>query len=160
MKQLFLTLTLLYIIFPSAVTSETRVFTNQDLEKYKNPSDNKTSETKNDRLDYLIEKTKKAEDRVNREIENIDKDFWCNWGSYYQKQVDIAKRKKEDIEKKIRDANMKPYYDYTRAWELQTAESDLKFIEKQLRDAESNLRDFENKAHSKGIPPGWVRCQF
>jgi hypothetical protein len=29
-----------------------------------------------------------------------------------------------------------------------------------LKAEEQELNDLENEAHRKGVPPGWLRCQF
>jgi outer membrane murein-binding lipoprotein Lpp len=36
----------------------------------------------------------------------------------------------------------------------------LKASEQDLERAKKELHDYEQLAHQRGIPPGWLRCQF
>ena len=43
---------------------------------------------------------------------------------------------------------------------VNTLQSRLKKAKDHKSSTERDLKDIENEAHRKGIPPGWLRCQF
>jgi len=135
----------------AAVQDEPLSFSNKDLEKYKTVSDDKTSGTKPvaekpfdgktvaAKTERKAEAAKPAGDRDRKEQE-----AWCKKGGAQQKKIDKAK---EDI----------------KAAESGTGKAARKKMEtskNRLKAAERDLADLEAEAYRKGIPAGWLRCQF
>jgi predicted nucleic acid-binding Zn-ribbon protein len=127
-------------------------FSNEDIEKYKSPSDYKTYRTKTE----AVETKKKAE----KTKEQKEKEYWCKRATEYRKKIEKAQGDVEETEKKLAEleGNTLPGAKSKKA--LKQLDSKLRKSKKHLRNAERDLSDFEDEAHRKGIPPGWLRCQF
>ena len=119
------------------VQKEAAVFSNQDIEKYKKPSDNKTAYIKTDRAAERKEKTLEIK-------EEKEKEYWCKRANPYRKKIERIKEEAGELEK----LNTKK------------AGKRLENARKRLKYAEKDLAELEDEAHRKGIPPGWLRCQF
>jgi len=129
---------------------ESRYFSNEDIEKYKSPSDNKTPKTKAVETKKKVEKTK----------EQKEKEYWCKRATEYKKKIEKAREDVEETEKKLAEIERDPLPDAKGKKALKQLNTKLRKSKKQLRNAEKDLGDFEEEAHKKGIPPGWLRCQF
>lgn len=142
----------------STVRKETPVFTNQDIEKYKKPSDSKPLRVKTDR-------TAGKKERAEKIKEGFEKEYWCKKATDYRRRIEKAQDDVREVEKEISELqNTGPP---TTAKKKKSAEEKIKKLQKglerarkQLRFAERVLSDFEDEAHRKEIPPGWLRCQF
>lgn len=131
---------------------ESPYFSNEDLEKYKSPSDNKTPKTRAE----AVEKKKKAE----KTKEQKEKEYWCKRATEYRKEIEKAQEDVEETEKKLAEIEGNPLPGAKSKKALKQLNTKLRKSKKKLRNAERDLSDFENEAHRKGIPPGWLRCQF
>jgi predicted nucleic acid-binding Zn-ribbon protein len=127
-------------------------FSNKDIEKYKSPSDYRAAKTKTDKPE-----TKK---KAGKTKEQNEKEYWCKRAAEYKKKIEKAKQEVEEIEKKLAELEGNPLPDAKSKKALKQLNSKLRNSKKQFRNAERDLGDFENEAHRKGIPPGWLRCQF
>lgn len=153
-------------LFPSAVFAEDTtvkkeeipVFTNQDIEKYKKPSDSKPPVTK-------IDKTVEKRERLQRIKEEQEGEYWCKKATDYKRRIERAQDEVEEVEKELSKLqNIEPL---TSTKKKRATEKRIKELQKklgrerkQLRYAERDLSDLEDEAHRKEIPPGWLRCQF
>lgn len=131
----------------SSVQKETPYFTNEDIEKYKKPSD---SESQTPKIDKAAEKSSQ---KIKEERE---KEYWCKKATQYKKKIERAQEEIAETEKELSGVNGIPL-GYK---EKKAIIKKLKNAKKQLKYAERDLGDLEDEAHSKGIPPGWLRCQF
>lgn len=131
---------------------ESPYFSNEDIEKYKSPSDNKTPKTRAE----AVETKKKAE----KTKEQKEKEYWCKRATEYRKEIEKAQEDVEETEKKLAEIEGNPLSGAKSKKALKQLNTKLRKSKKQLRNAERDLSDFENEAHRKGIPPGWLRCQF
>lgn len=123
-------------------------FSNQDIEQYKNPSDNKPNKTELKR-----EKAKKTK-------EQEEKEYWCKKATEHRKKIEKAQADVKASEKKIAETEETDMQNIKKKKGSKQAKKDLSRAKKQLKEAENNLGELEDKAHRKGIPPGWLRCQF
>ncbi len=140
----FLTLSPAVVIGDNeSLHEESPTFSNKDLEKYKNSSDD-AAESGMD-IDKRGENIGRAEKREQRE-----KEYWCKKASLYRKKIDKAEGEMKETEKDRAAAEGR---------HSRTAVKKLERTKRQLRDAKIDLRDLEDEAHRKGIPPGWLRCQ-
>lgn len=128
---------------------EPPVFTNQDIEKYKQPSDSKFHPVKTDRT---AEKKAKAE-KIKEEQE---KESWCKKANSYKKKIDKIKDEITEAEKELSEEKGVDL-SYKKKKEVQKR---LHNARKHLKYAEKDLSELEDEAHRNGIPPGWLRCQF
>lgn len=122
---------------------EGRAFTNRDLEQYSNPADTRPADNRK-------AATKSARrDETGRSADNGDqkkKEYWCRRGDSHRKKIEHAK---EDI-KEIEDSGSI----------TKSLRKKLESAKKRLRAAEKDMADTDAEAYRKGIPAGWLRCQF
>ncbi|MEW6068273.1 MAG: hypothetical protein AB1610_08285 [Nitrospirota bacterium] len=132
----------------STSQDEVPYFTNKDIEKYKK-SDHET----------VIEQTgKKAEKnkKTQGKKEQKEKDYWCKKSMEHKKKVDKKKNAIAVIEKELFGEDNKELSHKKK----RTLEKKLERAKRDLGYAERDLAELEDTAHRKGIPPGWLRCQF
>jgi len=139
--------------FINAFAGEPGLYTDQDLEKYKAPGSTYVPEQEHQKTSDILHE-------INETKETLKKEWWCEKGSYYGERVDTAKKNYQEAEKKLDDAKSDAFWKKTGASRIKSHENKLARAKRQLEDAEKKLMDFEQKAHRKGIPPGWLRCQF
>lgn len=121
-------------------------FTNKDLEKYKSDSAPGAVEApKTDWKQTKKEKTAKAE-------EERDKEYWCKRASSYREKMAKAKAEKEEIEIELSET--------AAPRKRAQIEKSLDRAKKQLNHAERDFADLGDEAYRKGVPQGWLRCQF
>jgi uncharacterized protein YecA (UPF0149 family) len=133
---------------------EPQLFTNQDIEKYKGPSEAKTTDTKT----VLREDREKALDDKNQSIrEEREKEYWCKKASAYKKKIKKADDDVKETENKISEESRKNLHADKKTALLQKR---LEKARKKVEYAEADLGELEDEAHRNGIPPGWLRCQF
>lgn len=123
-------------------------FTNEDIEKYRNPSDNSRRETARD-SSY----EKKREYSLSRDRQ--EQESWCNKATAINRKIEKAERSVKEIEDDIEQAK-----NSQAASRNNLLRKKLKKAKERLSDEQRDLNDLENRAHRKGVPPGWLRCQF
>ena len=132
----------------STVQKETPVFTNQDIEKYKKPSDSEPSPVKTDRTAENRGKLLKAK-------EQHEKEYWCKTATQHKKKIERAQ---EDIAEAERELSGE--YGALSYKKRSALQNRLKNAKRRLKYAEKDLAEIENEAYGKGVSPGWLRCQF
>ncbi|MBF0329398.1 MAG: hypothetical protein HQL10_09600 [Nitrospirae bacterium] len=105
-------------------------------------------------------KTKKNEDAGKN-----DKEYWCKKGGGLRKQLDSAKADIEKKEKHIAELHESAAKETGAARKniankMKKEKTEVAVIRKKQKQAQIKLDDLEEKAHRKGVPPGWLRCQF
>ncbi|TAN42166.1 MAG: hypothetical protein EPN22_13165 [Nitrospirae bacterium] len=105
-------------------------------------------------------KSKKGEDGGKN-----DKEYWCKKGGGLRKQLDAAKADIEKRENRIEELAESAGKETGSARKnllnkTKKEKTELAAIRKKQRQAQAKLDDLEEKAHRKGVPPGWLRCQF
>lgn len=126
---------------------ESVVYTNEDIEKYRKPSDKIARDAKAPVARELKEQAKGAESQK-------EKDYWCKKATAYRKGIEEAGDNVKEAENKL--SGLKP----KDKKKISQAQKNLERARKELRMRERDLSDLEEEAHRKGIPPGWLRCQF
>ncbi|MCL4476034.1 MAG: hypothetical protein M1508_07400 [Nitrospirae bacterium] len=132
----------------STVQKEVPVFTNQDVEKYKNPSDSGPRTVRTDRTAEIKEKAQK----IKKERE---KEYWCKKATQYRKKIEMANDDIAEAEKELSGESSVLSYKKKRV-----AQDKLNKAKRRLKYAEKDLAEIEEEARRKEIPPGWLRCQF
>jgi hypothetical protein len=127
----------------------TPYFTNKDLEKYGNPPDKPAAVT--------AAKSPKAADKARETAEEREKEYWCRKASSANKRLEKRQDTIDEIEREIAEMKEKGLVG------RKTEKSLHKRLAKAKREhgyAEKSLGEIADEAHRKGIPPGWLRCQF
>jgi DNA repair exonuclease SbcCD ATPase subunit len=137
----------------TSAQDQPQLYTNQDIEKYKNPSVSGPMDTK---TVFQEDRGEALKDKNKRILEEHEKDFWCKKASAYKKKIEKADEDLKAIEKKLSAENDKSLHAGKKSTELQKR---LEKAKKRVQDAEADLDDLEHEAHRKGVPPGWLRCQ-
>ena len=152
-----LTLALVWLLSLSAVKAggeNPRVFTNEDIEKYKGPANIMPPP------DARVIKEEKEADRKYKEKElkeEKEMEYWCKRGTVLKRRIEDSKDVVKETEDDILERKTKGTSSRKKSAAL---EKRLEKAKKRLRDAEGDLRDLEDEAHRKGIKPGWLRCQL
>lgn len=145
-----------FSIMPCSAENNPPVITNDDLMKYKKPSDNSPVQKQSI-------PTQTYKNQLSERQNQTAFDSWCNKGTKYSNEVTKAKNNLDEADKLHRAAKHeheifvlykgkmgKPNY-----W----SEGNLNNAKNRLRQAKENLSELENEAHRKNIRPGWLRCQ-
>jgi hypothetical protein len=130
------------------VQKETPTFTNQDIEKYKKPSDSEPLPVKTDRTAENRGKLLKAK-------EQHEKEYWCKTATRHKKKIEKAQEDIAEAEKGLSGEDGPLSYKKRSA-----LQNRLKNAKRRLKYEEKELAEIEDEAYRKGVPPGWVRCQF
>jgi len=125
-------------------------FTNDDIDKYRNPSDSKPQEQRKTAPSAIRDGDKKAREKQEQE-------YWCKRATMVKRKIESAGR---DIREREDDISQEQSKSVRTSRKMNTLRSRLKKAKDQLSSAESDLSDIEREAHRKGIRPGWLRCQF
>jgi len=130
-----------------------QLFTNQDIEKYKGPSEADSTDTKTvsreDREEVLKDKNQSIR-------EDQEKEYWCKKASAYKRKIKKADDDVKEAEKTISEQNSKGLHAGKKTAVLQKR---LEKARQKVGYAEADLGELEDEAHRKGVPPGWLRCQ-
>ncbi len=97
--------------------------------------------------------------------EKEDKEYWCKKAASHKKKIEKAQGEIAETEEKLtklKDAASRETGKKRRSLEndIKKTEKRLKEIEGQRKESERGLGRLEEEAHRKGVPPGWLRCQF
>lgn len=158
--MVFLFVIIVFSLFPAPVKcadpvgDKPRVFTNEDIEKYKSPSDSITTDTKTVLQEDREESRKSKNQRIKEEREM---EFWCKKASAYKKKIKEADEDVKEIEKELSEEGSKSS---ASSKKIALRQKKLDKATKRLKGAEADLGELEDEAHRKGIKPGWLRCQL
>jgi hypothetical protein len=133
---------------------DTQVFTNHDLEPYERQYE---SEKKVPVQDKQTGKHSKAYGRV-RHVDQ--QEYWCKRGTVTQEKVDRAKEKLIKAEEYSEEMKSRTFWRGKSKRTGANAERKLEKAKEDLLSAERAYRKTDDEAHRKGIPPGWLRCEF
>ena len=133
---------------------ETRVYTNEDLGPYESQYE---SEKKITAQGKHREKHRKTAGR-HRHVD--EQEYWCKRGTDAQEKVDRAKEKLAKVEEYSSEKRFKQFQRGKSGRTGTTPEQKLEKAKDDLQQAERTYRKIDDEAHRKGIPPGWLRCQF
>ena len=126
-------------------------YNNEDLEKFGTP--NKNAEKTEPNVSDKISNEKKSEDG-----ETQDKEYWCRQGTAINRTISDIKMEIDEIIDKYPDMKDKDIN------KIELPEVDmqerLNVRRLKLKEAEGALSDLEDEARRKGVPPGWIRCNF
>jgi len=125
-------------------------FTNDDIDKYRKTSDNRPQEQKKTPTSAKKDENKKAQGKQEQE-------YWCKKATIAKKKIENAGR---DVTEREEDISREKSKSVRTSRKVNTLQSRLKKAKDHLSSAERDLKDIESEAHRKGIPPGWLRCQF
>jgi hypothetical protein len=152
---LIISWTILLNIFPflpvmgaeSAPSDGVPYFTNEDVKKYRQPSDNGNAVVKHERSGDRGETAKKGEGQKEQE-------YWCKKATSYRRKIEKNREEVLNREKVFTDLKEGS------GKKKKSAEEKLEKWRRQLKESERDLADLEDEAHRRAIPPGWLRCQF
>lgn len=144
----------------TAPQGEGQVYTNRDLKQYRNSSDA--------RLEKQGKKIVKAEggkEDASKAKERQEQEYWCKRVQFHQKKIEKAQREIEKAQAKR--AALEEDAAGAVGQKRKTVEKNMKNTEKRLQSARKELEErerdlgrIEEDARRKGIPAGWLRCQF
>jgi len=145
---------LLLSLFPllsavSGLAAEENVpaYTNRDIERYGNTADSSS---------YPAADMKSGRGKDRRQLrERNEQEYWCANASKIRKRVETGKKSVKELEDGAEAA--KRSGDNQKEQKLKIK---LKKTKDRLMSDEKELNDLEGRAHRKGVPPGWLRCQF
>jgi len=137
----------------SSVQEQPQLFTNQDIEKYKGPSEAKTTDSKTGSREDM---EKGGNDKKQSIREDQEKEDWCKKASANKKKIKKADDDVKETEREISIESSKSRYGGKKTAQLQKR---LEKARKKVEYAEADLGELEDEAHRKGVPPGWLRCQ-
>ena len=102
---------------------------------------------------------KTSNEKKGEETGTQDKEYWCRQGTALNKTISDIKielDRLQDEERRAKDidkAELPPG-----GW--QALQERLIVTKWRLGEAERALSDFEGEARMKGVPPGWIKCNF
>jgi hypothetical protein len=126
------------------------VYSNQDLEKYKLPSDSRPVEIRK----RDIREERKIDARTAKD--NLERERWCKRTTAQKRKIEKAQYDVQTSEKALRREEERDVHDTKKGKQLRDR---LEQEKRKLAVAEGEMNDIENEARRKGVPPGWLRCQ-
>lgn len=128
-------------------------FSNKDLGPYESSEDRKPRELRPPEPKNSETRKAKAEDfREQRE-----KEYWCKKAAPQRRKIqqlnDEIREKEQDLAEDNAGAAV-------RHKKTRTLNKSLAKTRKRLKDAEEMFSELADEAHRKGVPMGWLRCQF
>ncbi len=134
-----------------ADSSQPLSFKNKDLEHYESPGDRKTREPQlPEQKNSEVRKTKTEDSRELRE-----KEYWCKKATPQRKKIEHLTEEISEKERELTEENAKGSVKNKK-----TLTKTLTKTRRRLKDAEEKFSDLEDEAYRKGVPMGWLRCQF
>ena len=143
---------------PEPTGSRPEVITNKDIERYKLPSDaHSQSPTR--------AKTAERDEKARKSGEKEEQEYWCKRATYYNKKVEKARAELEKQEERLAELreDASKELDKKRKGvekEIKRTREKIRNAQREVKEREKELDRVEHEAHKKGIPPGWLRCQF
>ncbi len=125
-------------------------FSNDDIDKYRNPSDNRPQERRRAPASTIKNDNKKTRGKQEQE-------YWCKRATMAKRKIENAGR---DVREQEEDISREESKNVRTSRKMNTLKSRLKKAKDHLSSAERDLNDIEHEAHRKSVPPGWLRCQF
>jgi hypothetical protein len=122
-------------------------FTNKDIERYKESPD-RLSNAKKDKSG--------KETKSQRKSEESDRNYWCKKGTFYSEKIERLQIKIKEAEERLARKEAEGSSRHV----LRREKRHLDKERENLRKAEREFVKLENEAHRKGIPPGWLKCNF
>ena len=120
-------------------------YNNEDLNKFETPrTDVKTAPDVSDK----ISDEKKSED-----LETQDREEWCRRGAPILRAISEAQDEIEELNSELSKEAQEVMSESRQEGRRESAT-------RKLREAEKALDDLDGEAHTKGVPPGWLRCNF
>jgi hypothetical protein len=151
MRYLSCILTLILISAFSVYAAE-KVYTEDDLKSY----DYGNGEVDNDKSDSSHSfQLKSSETSQNSEAE-----YWCNRMTNAKNRVKNAFLATVDSGVTARGVQKTYGTRYIGGQAVADARIEENKARNELRSAEDDVRNIEEEAHRKGIPPGWLDCNF
>ena len=121
-------------------------YTNEDLNKYETP--NRTDEKTAPNVSDKISSEKKSEG-----LETQDRDDWCRRGTPVIRAISEAQNEIEELNSELSQEGQEVLSESRQQGRRDSAM-------RKLSEAQRALSDLEDEAHAKGVPVGWVRCNF
>ncbi|MDP3111783.1 MAG: hypothetical protein Q8M71_06760 [Thermodesulfovibrionales bacterium] len=130
-------------IWTNVFAGDAPVFTNDNLEKYSKQKpmvvreEPKESDSKSD-----------FKDEQKQPKSDSDKEYYCKKASELRRKIESTKK---GIGMAIAEKKISPNG---------LTSTDIGALRAKHDEAVIELKDLEQEAHEKGIPPGWLRCQY
>jgi chromosome segregation ATPase len=125
------------------------VFSNRDVERFKQPSDLRPVQPKKEVRDERKTDARMAKNTIERER-------WCKRATEQKNKIEKAQYEVQTAEKKLKHEEETNFHGGKKSTQLQDK---LGVAKRKLASEEKELTDIESEAHRKGVPPGWLRCQ-
>jgi hypothetical protein len=132
----------------AAARQDIPTFSNKDLEKYKSPSDNAPMPAPAPKVETTRTSTQQQREEM----------YWCRKAREYQKKIDRAQEKVKDAERLASEESGGQAFTESRM--KKPTRRKYEKAKKELKEVRRELQYLEEDAHSKDVPPGWLRCQF
>ncbi len=128
-------------------------FSNKELKPYEESADHKTRGAQSTEMKSSeIQKTKAEDTRQQKEEE-----YWCKKAAPQRKKIQKLKGEIGEKEQELAEENSRSLSGNRKTKAL---DKELSKIRNRLKEAEENFGDLEDEAYRKGVPLGWLRCQF
>lgn len=142
----------------SPAQDQKTVFSNRDIEKYRYPSDLSERQQADSRKEG-------KKDGIRKREEQQDKEYWCRKATHYRKKLEKAQeevRKQEERLEELKDSASQELGGKRKALEkeVKNTQKKLRTARKGVEDGRRDMDRLEDEAHRKGVPPGWLRCQY
>ena len=121
-------------------------YNNEDLNKYET-----TGGTEEKTAPNLPDKT--SNENKSEDLEPQDKEEWCRRGTPFLRAISEAQNELDELNSPLYEEGQEVESESRKEGRRNTAM-------KKLNDAERALSALEDEAHAKGVPVGWVRCDY
>jgi hypothetical protein len=132
-----------------AAQEQAPVYSNSDIEKYKQSQDSRPAETRRDTREERRLDSRQAKN-------NLERERWCKRTTAQKKEIEKAQYEVDSAEKALKREEEKDFHGGKKSKQLQ---GKVEQARRRLAGEERELNDIENEAHRNSVPPGWLRCQ-
>lgn len=132
----------------------TPYYTNKDIERYAAPSEAGRTDAKEEKPSGAAVGSKESSEKKET---GKAQEYWCKKASSARKTLEKKQERVDETEKEIAERKQAGTFSGKSARSL---EKRREKAVREYRHAEQDFAEIGDEAHRKGIPPGWLRCQF
>ena len=153
MRKILILLTILFLPL-SAYAG--KIYTGQDLQQYKQPGDDRSTQSS----EMGWEKEESLTDKFDKISEEENKDYWCKESTYHENRVDDAMKNFNAAEDNLNKTDSDFFMKKARKYSLESAKRRLNQAKEKLERAKRAKSQFEDRAYRQNVPASWLRCQY
>jgi len=133
-----------------------KVYTDQDLQQYKQAGDGRTTQSS----EAGWKKEESLSDKLDNISEEYNQDYWCRWSTYHENEVNDASQNHMAAVDHFNKTDSDVFFNKADKNSLERAERRLNQTKEILDNAIRAKTQFEDRAYRQNVSASWLRCQY